>query len=377
MVSRNAPDILKTLSRWAYVPSAILFFLPLTCLAGAELGMSVGSTNDQIIIVQDPQATRNLLPRADRIQAMVNRAIIELKGLSDATQAWQTIADSNDVVAIKVFSSPGPNTGTRISVVEAVAKGLIDSGVPATNIIVWDRSVVDLRRAGYGALSRQLGIRLAGALESGYDESNYYSFALITGLRYGDLEFGKSGEGVGRNSYVTKLLGDKVTKIISIAPASNKLSTGVTGHLYSMTLSSVDNAWRFESNPSTLSWAMPEIYAMRSIGDRVVLCITDALICQYEGEDTTLLHYSAVANELYVGTDPVALDLLALRLLEKERDLSSSAQVKPDMNMYRNAALLQLGVDDLERVSIKRIVLNGRDTNSQPADATLSPTNQP
>jgi len=308
---------------------------------------------------------------------MVNRAIVELKGQPDVSQAWQTIAHSNDVVAIKVFSSPGPSTGTRLAVVAAVAKGLIASGVPATNIIIWDRSLVDLRRAGYGALSRELGVRLAGALDSGYDESDSYTFALITGLRYGDLEFGKTGEGVGRKSFVTKLLGDKVTKIISIAPASNKLSTGVTGHLYSMTLSSVDNAWRFESNPSTLSWAMPEIYAMRSIGDRVVLCITDALICQYEGEDTTLLHYSAVANELYVGTDPVALDLLALKLLQKERDLSASAQVKPDMNMYRNAALLQLGVDDLDKVSIKRINMNGTHANSQPAGASSSSTNQP
>jgi len=308
---------------------------------------------------------------------MVSRAMTELTGEPSPVMAWLTIAGTNDVVAIKVFSSPGPNTGTRVVVVEAVIEGLLAAGVRATNIIVWDRSEADLRRAGYGSLIPKFGITLAGALQTGYDPSDAYTFALVTGLRYGDLEFGKTGEGVGRRSFVTKLLGPRVTRIISIAPASNKLSTGVTGHIYNMTLGSLDNTWRFESNPSTLSWALPEIYAMRSIGDRVALCITDALICQYEGEETTLLHYSAVANELYFGTDPVALDLLALRLLESERRSSASAEIKPDLNTYRNAALLQLGTDDLDRVEIRRVSLESQSAREAMINSTNAPTAQP
>ncbi len=330
-----------------------------------------------VVVVSDPGAVRNLQPQPSRVQAMVDKGITELTGASDSERAWSAIASSNDVVAIKVVSSPGPNTGTRPSVVQAVVRGLLSAGVSATNIIVWDRTEADLRRAGYGALAASLGITLAGALQSGYDPSDAYSFALITGLRFGDLEFGKTGEGVGRRSFVTKLLGPRVTRIISIAPASNKQSTGVTGHIYSMTLGSLDNTWRFESNPSTLSWALPEIYAMRTIGDRVVLCITDALICQYEGEDTTLLHYSAVANELYFGTDPVALDLLALQLLAKERRSYAAMESKPDLNTYRNAALLQLGTDDLSRVPIKRVTMEFQRGTPDHSSASNAPTVRP
>lgn len=345
--------------------------------SATDLSIPAALTNRPIVVVTDPEATHNLQPQYDRVHAMVARAITELTSEPTPEQAWRSLASSNDVVAIKVFSSPGPNTGTRVAVVEAVVQGLLAGGVAVTNIVVWDRSIADLRRAGYGPLARRLGIRLEGAMETGYNEFDYYTFALVTGLRYGDLEFGKTGEGVGRRSFVTKLLGPQVTKIISIAPASNKNSTGVTGHLYSMTLGSVDNSWRFENNPSTMSWAVPEIYALRSIGDRVVLCITDALICQYEGEDTTLLHYSAVANELYFGTDPVAMDLLALRLLEKERKSSEAIEIRPNLDTYRNAALLQSGVDDLNLVPVKRIVLGEGEPPTDQAGGTNSSTAQP
>lgn len=306
---------------------------------------------------------------------MVERAMTNLTDSATPQAAWRTLVNSNDVVAIKVFSAPGPNSGTRPAVVEAVIHGLKSADVVPTNIVIWDQSIVDLRLAGYNALAKSVGISAQGARQAGYDPTDYYEYALISMLRFGDLEFGISGAGVGRRSYVTKLLNPRVTKIISIAPASNKHSTGVTGHLYSMTMGAVDNTWRFESNPSSLSTALPEIYAMPSIGDRVVLCITDALICQYEGEGTSLLHYSTVANELMFGTDPVALDVLALELLEKERESAQSLKLSPNLKTYKNAALLQLGMDDPTQVPIRRITVNH--AGEHPAPQSAPPTLQP
>ncbi len=353
----------------------MLLFAPMAF--ALEFSAPPALTNRPVVVVTDPQATLKLLPQSDRVQAMVQRGMKELTGTTSAAAAWRTVAGSNDVVAIKVYSSPGPNTGTRIPVVAAVVQGLLSAGVLPTNIVVWDHSETDLRIAGYGRLAESLGIRLAGALQAGYDEKDFYEFALVTGLRFGDLEFARKEEGVGRRSFVTKLLGPSVTRIISIVPASNKHSAGVTGHLYSLSLGAMDNTWRFETNPSTLSWVLPEIYAMRSVGDRVALCITDALICQYEGEEATLLHYSQVANEIYFGTDPVAMDLLAIQLLEQLRRKSDSLPVKLDMKTYQNAALLQLGEDDLERVSIHRVSLNPTNVLSPGGTTTNAATAQP
>src|SRR6185369_5874128 len=103
-------------------------------------------------------------------------------------------------------------------------------------------------------------------------------------LVWSDLEFGRKGDGVGRKSFVSKLLVQGMTKIINITPLLNHNSAGVCGNLYSLAAGSVDNVLRFESDSRRLATAVPEIYALPSIGDRVVLNITDALICQYHGE---------------------------------------------------------------------------------------------
>ena len=103
----------------------------------------------------------------------------------------------NDVVGIKVFSAAGEIDGTRPAVVAAVVHGLLDAGLPTTNIIIWDRHADDLRAAGFFKLGQQLGVRAAGAVETGYDPTNFYlpDSPVIGNLVWGDLEFGKKGDG--------------------------------------------------------------------------------------------------------------------------------------------------------------------------------------
>jgi hypothetical protein len=83
-----------------------------------------------------------------------------------------------------------------------------------------------------------------------------------------------------------------------------------------------------------------------------VLNITDALICQYEGGERGLLHYSAVLNQLRFSLDPVALDVLSIQELNRQRQIAHASSVKPNLKLYSNAALLQLGVDDLKRIRV-------------------------
>jgi hypothetical protein len=114
----------------------------------------------------------------------------------------------------------------------------------------------------------------------------------------------------------------------------------------------VDNVIRFEAGPQTLATAVPEIYALPTLSDRVVLNITDALICQYEGGERSLLHYSSMLNQIRFSRDPVALDVLSLQELDRQRQAAHAPSVKPNLQLYSNAALLQLGVDDLKRIQV-------------------------
>jgi uncharacterized protein (DUF362 family) len=307
----------------------------------------------RVVIVADSQATDAFRPRPDHIRAMVIEGITNLTRTASVPLAWQTIVSTQDVVGIKVFSTPGANSGTRPAVVAAVVEGLLAAGVPPKHIVVWDRKSTDLRLAGFYDLAKRYGIRVAASAQVGYDARVYYDTPVPGTLIWGDLEFGKKGENVGRKSFVTKLLTQDVSKIINITPLLNHDLAGVTGNLYSLAMGSVDNTVRFETDADHLAQAVPEIYALTNLSDHVVLNITDALICQYEGEERGLLHYSTVLNQLRFSRDPVALDLLSLKELDIERRASNAPKTKPNPDLYDNAALLWLGIANTNEIDVE------------------------
>jgi hypothetical protein len=301
--------------------------------------------------VQNPQATFAYLPDAGRVEAMISQAITNLTGKATVAAAWGSLAPTNEIIGIKVYSSPGGDTGTHPQVVAAVVKGLLGAGVKADHIIVWDRHEADLRRAGFNSLAHRFGIRVAGAAEAGYDENTFYDTALIGNLVYGDSEFGKKTEGTGRKSFVSKLVTRQMTKIINIAPVLNHNTAGVAGNLFSLAMGSVDNINRF-TGADRLALAVPEIYALPVLGDRVILNISDGLICQYEGGDHGMLHYSVELDEIRMSHDPVALDVLALQDLERIRRSNATGRISANWELYRNAALLELGVADPKHITV-------------------------
>lgn len=306
----------------------------------------------KVVIVQDPNATDAFQPREGRVRLMVDRGITTLTGKDKVANAWLSLISIQDIVGIKVFSEPGPNSGTRPAVVAAIIQELLEAGLSPKQIIIWDKHQVDLRLAGYFDLAKRFGVGVAGSAEAGYDENVFYDNALLGSLVWGDLEFGKKGDGFGRKSFVSKLLTTRITKIINITPMMNHNEAGVFGNLYSLASGSVDNFGRFEGDRDRLASAVPEIYALPALSDHVVLNITDALICQYEGEERSLLHYSAILNELRFSRDPVALDVLSLKELDHQRELAKASSVKKNPDLYTNAALLELGVADLKNIDI-------------------------
>ena len=152
---------------------------------------------------------------------------------------------------------------------------------------------------------------------------------------------------------MSKLLTREITKIINITPLLNHNLAGVSGNLYSLAIGSVDNIARFESDADRLATAVPEIYALTNLSDHVVLNIVDALICQYEGGERGLLHYSATLNQLRFSRDPVALDVLSFKELDRQRQAANAPIVKTNMDLYNNAALLELGASDLKKIRVE------------------------
>lgn len=323
-------------------------------------GANTNQSRARVVIVEDPDATYDLQPVPDKILAMVDRGITNLTGKATVTAAWLSLVATNDVVGIKVYSAPGPNSGTRPAVAAAVVEDLISAGLPPTNIIIWDKRTVDLRLAGFYDFESRFGIRVMGSIEAGYDDKTYYEAALLGPMTWTDVEFGQKGPGMGRKSYVSRLVSRHITKIINITPMMHHNTAGIYGCLYSLTMASVDNTLRFENNAAELDKAVPEIYALPVFGDkvageRVVLSIVDALICQYEGQQQGLLHYSTVLNQLRFSHDPVALDTLSFQEISHQRDLAGAPPMSTNTDMLGNASLLEIGVSDTNRIDVTKL----------------------
>jgi hypothetical protein len=327
--------------------------------ARAAEPFSLRTTNEpsRVVIIRNENAVSDFQPDAAIAQDMVNRGLTNLTGVATIAGAWRSLVSTQDVVGIKVCAEPGEISGTRPAVAAAVIHGLLDAGVPPEHIVIWDKHADDLRAAGFFRLAAQLGVRASGAADTGYDPTNFYNpdTATIGNLVWGDWEFGNTNKGVGRKSFVTKIISRDITKIISIAPLLNDNVTGVCGHLYSLAMASVDNTLRFAGDPDRLAVAVPEIYALPALGDRVALNITDALIGQYEGGERGLLHYSSVPNQLWFSRDPVALDTLAVQELARERRAAKAPEFTPHLEIYTNAVLLQLGVSDPAKIQVEKI----------------------
>jgi hypothetical protein len=352
------------------MPRVILTLLLLCqsfCLRAEKVGFAEpglpGTTDGKtrIVIVRNPEATRSLSAVPQAVNAMVAKGIVAVTGKSTASEGWRGLVSTQDVVGIKVYSVPGPSSGTRPAVVEAVVRGLIEAGHPGSRIVIWDRRLSELRAAGFVDLADSLGVRAAGAVEAGFDPAVAYENSVLGQLVFGDLEFertpGSSGETnkvVGRRSHLSRLLTQDITRHIVIAPMLNHNFAGVSGILYSVASGATDNFIRFETNPALLLSAVPEIFGQPVIADHVAIHIVDALIGQYEGSKLGLLQYSSTLNELRFSTDPVALDLLSLNDLNRLRVAAGVRGMTNGLPLFENARLLELGTDDLRQVDIIR-----------------------
>jgi hypothetical protein len=319
--------------------------------------LPVTNSSVRVVVVQGHDLLHAYLPDDARVAAAFDLGLTHFTRTADVSAAWRTLVTTNDIVGIKVFSTPGPLNGTRPAVVAAIARGLMAAGLPPGHIIVWDRHAQDLRRAGFFNLGQALGIHVAGAAEAGYDTDTFYlpDSPVIGALVWGDSEFGKKGPGIGKKSFVSRLVSRKITKIISVAPLINENEAGVCGHLFSLSLGSVDNTHRFENDPNRLAVALPEIYALPIVGDRVVLNVTDALLGQYQGGPSGYLQYSTMLQQIWLSHDPVALDVLSLKELSRERKAMDIPAYNSNFEIYTNATLLQLGIDNPEQIQSEKI----------------------
>ncbi len=287
------------------------------------------------------------------VQRMVDALVCRLTGTPTPAAAWGTLVKPTDRVGIKVAASGGAVGGTRPAVVEAVARGLREAGVPASNIIVWDRNKSDLLAAGFSTESPLYRLRWTDH-HDGYDPQSQVTAPVIGRLIWGDSKFGvddgspverllSGGEQLSSTSHYSKILSQQVDKVINIPSLMDSFLTGLNGAIANMTIPNIDNWRRFTRAPDHGDPYLAEIYADAMIHDKVVLTILDALRLQYAGGPFPNPGFLLDHHTLFMSRDPVAIDATAVRLIDENRAISKLPSLEKSTHWLASASQIGLG----------------------------------
>jgi len=306
------------------------------------------------------------------VRRMVDDLVMVATGEPTVASAWGSLVKPSDVVGIKVCTNGAPLFSSHPAVVDAIAAGLADAGVPRQNIVVWDREEHLLKVAGFQ--TRNAGYRLM------WSEGNYDPKAVITSpisgkLIYGDLLFmAKTPDILGREprgepvdsakkrprnldnlsdeSHLSNVLTRVVTKVINVPVLSDNFYCGLSGALFNMTIQNLDNWRRLVQDPVSGDPSIPEAYADPRICDKVVFQVMDGLIALYAGAPFGDANYAVHYGTLYASKDPVALDAVALQRIDQWRLRTQMEPASKGAKYLQTAFSYGLGNADLSKIEV-------------------------
>jgi uncharacterized protein (DUF362 family) len=304
-----------------------------------------------------------------RVAKEIQAGMAALTGEKDMAKAWGQFVGPKDVVGIKVNPIGGNILSTKPEVVDAVIAGLLAAGVRQENIVIWDRRLFQLEEAGFTA-ARFPGVRILGTEMKGPNGEFYDDKGELwakdnidrEALPYvADVEqkYDKETLGYmineGKSSYFTKIVTEKVTKIVNV-PILKNAGTTATCCLKNLSYGALSNTSRLHK-----LWmkSVAEPCAFPVLRDKVVLNIVDGLQACYDGGPGANPKFIYDARVLLFGTDPVAVDAVVHDMVVKERMGRGVQQVdaKGRSAFLDLAEALGLGVAARDKIKISEVSL--------------------
>ncbi len=301
------------------------------------------------------------------VRRLLDRAMKELTGESSAQGAWANFIEPKDIVGIKINPSGAPACCSSPELVREIIAAVRSLGVPARNIVVYDRYSYEIDVGSYQALLptevQIVGIQdaftsgIAGYEPDLYCEANFF----------GEWE---------TRSYMATIVAHHVTKIINVPTMKDHSASGVTGALKNLAYGTFNNVARTHRAPysftNPLVGMMCTVEPLRS---KAVLHIMDGMRQVWHGGPLTQVQeFIEQPGILLVATDPVAMDAIELEAIERKRREKGvpslwqhdPSSITPDNNIFFHdatknlffrqpghiaaAGALGLGVADLKQI---------------------------
>lgn len=309
-------------------------------------GPSARARPGRVVEVHKPGSIVGTRPVAAAVGEMVEAGMLTLTGAGDLAAAWKRFVGPADTVGIKVNSLGGPQCSTSPEMVREIIRGLKSAGVAEEQIVVFDRFGLHLRRVGYRHNPGPQGVRSFGSegwlSPAGYDPEVYY----------------EADPGPDRRSHLTNIVTRMVTRLINVPVLKDHNVTGITAALKNVAFGVVNNTARF--HPLGGDPAVADIWAMPQVGAKVVVTLLEALRAQFDQGPVGNANFSWNPARLFLSVDPVALDTVALRVIEEKR---AAEGLPPITGSHRpakhilTAASRGLGVGEWSKIDLVTVDL--------------------
>jgi len=288
----------------------------------------------RVVIARDEKLTRG---KVDEHRALLRRlldaSMQKLTDAPDAAAAWRQLFTPKNRVGIKVNTL---GLSTQPAVVDAIAAGLRRAGVPAENIIIWDRLDYELGEAGFKLNKSGRGVQCRGTDADRTDRGGGYQQQIESSGQIG--------------SWFSRIVAEQVDTLISVPVLKDHNLAGAS--------LGMKNFYGAIHNPNKYHDHNCDPYVVDVVSHRYIrpkwrLTVVDGTRAQYNAGPAVHPGFAWPFGGLIVSTDFVAADAVAADLLEtqrKEKGLKSLAEEGRPPTHIATAAARGLGVADLGKI---------------------------
>lgn len=273
-----------------------------------------------------------------RVLDLLDRALTSYFGRQKPMEAWKLIGFpnvvKNRVVGIKVNGLGGRGISTHAVLVQAICERLQQAGVTAGNIVVWERDARSLEACGLKVNTERSKVRIFGSDVAGY-EAQQESWGVA-------------------HVRLSKILTRECAIVINVPILKDHDMAGMTFSMKNM-YGAVDRPDTLHAN--NCNPAVADLNCIPSIREKMCITIGDALSSIYQGGPGFRPEHLWYPNALVVGEDRVAVDHIALQILDRKREQAGlptleAAGRAPGYIETAADTVHNLGVNDPKRIRL-------------------------
>jgi hypothetical protein len=237
-------------------------------------GDSLSPTKSKVILIRDEKVLSDDDVVDKKIMAnMLDTGMMSFAETKDPVSAWKKLFKSSDVVGVKITLMMTP---TREELIELIVGNLLNAGIKDENIFVWDRDQIGMGQKEMFSRPRRFG----------FDKD-----------------------------HISKVV-DKCTALINVPGMKSHWLSGVALSMKNWA-GAVDNARKYHTEDCCSS--LGELCTIPQIKTKNRLIIMDALRPVFHGGPSVDPKYLWNYNGLMIGSDHVAVDTIALKIIQRQR----------------------------------------------------------